>query len=64
MAMALRPDRDIEVNTAVPAPVKLNIVYTNQTSRVDSMIDLFDKILRKHKETKAIEKTSSTPCQK
>ena len=36
--------------------MKLNVVYTNQTSRVDEMIDLFEEILRKHKETKAIEK--------
>ena len=37
--------------------MKLNVVYTNQTSRVGEIVDLLEEILRKHKETKAIEKT-------
>ena len=36
--------------------MRFNVVYTDHTSRVDEMINLFEEILRKHKETKAIEK--------
>ena len=47
--MAL-PDRNIEVIAAEPAPVKLVVVYTNQTSKVKEMINLFNKILSKQAE--------------
>ena len=47
--MAL-PCTKIEVIDAEPAPVKLDVVYTNQTSKVEEMINLFDKILSKQAE--------------
>ena len=47
--MAL-PCMKIEVTAAETAPVKLDIVYTYQTSKVEEMINLFDKILSKQAE--------------
>ena len=44
--MAL-PCMKIEVIAAEPAPMKLDVIYTNQTSKVEEMTNLFDKILSK-----------------
>ena len=53
--MAL-PCMKIEVIAAEPAPVKLNVVYTNQTSNVEEIINLFNEILSKQAEIMKINK--------